>query len=96
MENEGKRLIVKENGTGPLCELLSDSNESVKLNVIKVSVSVPQLTQWQTITMTAEDYRGRSAFQDVKNKLKDIASTAQNQQVSAAARRAVDVISWRP
>jgi hypothetical protein len=53
---EAKKILVKENAASRLMNLLSDKNDNVVLNVIKVFLSINTL---QTITNCAEDYRGR-------------------------------------
>ncbi|KAJ3235239.1 Radial spoke head 14 [Chytriomyces hyalinus] len=81
---EAKKFVVRENAVGTLMELLDDTNETVLLNVIKV------------ITNVAEDYRGRFELHACVKRLEGFANTSKNDQIREVARRAIQVITWRP
>ncbi|KAJ3039816.1 Radial spoke head 14 [Rhizophlyctis rosea] len=80
---DAKRLMVRENALPTLVELLNDQNESILLNVIK------------TITNCAEDYRGRFQLHGAIKQLQTF-TESKNTQLAEAARRAIQVITWRP
>ncbi|KAJ3292818.1 Radial spoke head 14 [Borealophlyctis nickersoniae] len=80
---DAKRMMVRENAIPILMDLLNDKSESVLLNVIK------------TITNCAEDYRGRFQLHGCIKQLQGFEGS-KNQQLAEAARRAVQVITWRP
>ncbi|KAJ3324374.1 Radial spoke head 14 [Blyttiomyces sp. JEL0837] len=80
---DAKKHLVRENAVGTMIELLDDKNPSVLLNVIKL------------ITNVAEDYRGRFQLHSCVKKLETFYDSP-NKQLSQAARRAVQVITWRP
>ncbi|KAJ3165122.1 Radial spoke head 14 [Geranomyces variabilis] len=80
---EGKRLVVRGNSLQVLSSLLKDRNELVLLNVVK------------TITNCAEDYRGRFQLHGCIKQLETITESP-NTQLAEAAKRAIEVITWRP
>ncbi|KAI8922228.1 armadillo-type protein [Powellomyces hirtus] len=80
---EGKRLVVRGNSLQVLSSLLKDRNELVLLNVVK------------TITNCAEDYRGRFQLHGCIKQLQTITESP-NTQLAEAAKRAIEVITWRP
>ncbi|KAJ3417412.1 Radial spoke head 14 [Chytridiales sp. JEL 0842] len=80
---DAKRIMVRENAVAALMDLLDENNESLLLNVIK------------TITNVAEDYRGRFQLHGCLKKLHEYEKSS-NQQLAAAAKRAAEVITWRP
>ncbi|KAJ3077020.1 Radial spoke head 14 [Podochytrium sp. JEL0797] len=81
---EAKKFVVRENTINILMDLLDDANESVVLNVIKV------------ITNVAEDYRGRFELHACVKKLEQFSLRASNPQIREIAKRAIQVIVWRP
>ncbi|KAI9104823.1 armadillo-type protein [Phlyctochytrium arcticum] len=80
---EAKRMVVRENALPVLMDLIKDKNELVVLNSVKV------------ITNCAEDYRGRFQLHSCIKQLQVLYESS-NAQLAQAAKRAVEVISWRP
>ncbi|TPX36742.1 hypothetical protein SmJEL517_g01281 [Synchytrium microbalum] len=82
---EAKKFVVSEGAVPILSGLLSDKSEYVLLNVIK------------TITNCAEDYRGRFQLASCIPTLEELRKQyADSPQISDAAKKAIQVISWRP
>ncbi|KAI8816087.1 armadillo-type protein [Fimicolochytrium jonesii] len=81
---EAKRLVVRSGDALPiLMSLLRDRSDTLLVNVVK------------TLTNCAEDYRGRFQLHQCLKQLQTLYDSP-NPQLAQAARRAVEVITWRP
>lgn len=81
---EGKKLLVREKGWRLLLNLIDDENPIVRLNSIKA------------LTNCAEDYRGRYLLLNSLEKLREIHENTVDRRLSEAAKKAIEVISWKP
>ena len=79
---EGKKLALEASALPSLEPLVGDTSSEVRFNAIKA------------ITLLAEAPEGRRALQHLVNKLEDCYSDVEN--ISRAARTAVQVITWKP
>ncbi|KXS09012.1 ARM repeat-containing protein [Gonapodya prolifera JEL478] len=82
---EAKKQMVRENALPLLVDLLSgaDRNEEALLNACRC------------IANCAEDYRGRFQLSSCLKKLEELKGHP-NTQLGDAAKRAIEVITWRP
>ncbi|KAJ3188363.1 Radial spoke head 14 [Gaertneriomyces sp. JEL0708] len=81
---EAKRILARDEAVlKRLVQLLEEKDETLVLNVVRV------------VTNVSEDYRGRFGLHGGLRQLEKLHNSP-NSQLANAARRAVEVITWRP